>query len=220
LGGSPLSSFKIKLVAYFVLLSLIPLAATYWGFSTVAGSGMSRQVTLRQAAGLRAALAVYQEQADRAQAEAARVARSLPLRRALQRRDREALRRILAGKASLYIAGTDGLRVGAPPHLAARLPVEVVSVSHRLGAVVATVPLDLRLVRRLRRGAAFDAGDVLVLVDGTRIVASAPSLHGSVAVAAGQSATVRVAGSGYRAFAAPSLPGLTAVRLEVLTRSP
>src|ERR1700750_1441896 len=53
-GGVKLSSFKLKLVAYFVLLSLVPLAATYWGFSTVAGSGESRQVTLRQEAGLRA----------------------------------------------------------------------------------------------------------------------------------------------------------------------
>ena len=55
LGRSQLSSFKLKLVAYFVLLSLIPLAATYWGFSTVADAGESRQVTLRQEAGLRAA---------------------------------------------------------------------------------------------------------------------------------------------------------------------
>ena len=70
LGRSQLSSFKLKLVAYFVLLSLIPLAATYWGFSTVAGAGGSRQVTLRQEAGLRAALTLYQQRAERAQAEA------------------------------------------------------------------------------------------------------------------------------------------------------
>ena len=65
--GLQLSSFKVKLVAYFVLLSLVPMAATYWGFSTVAGSGESCQVTLRQEAGLRAALALYAERADRAQ---------------------------------------------------------------------------------------------------------------------------------------------------------
>jgi len=77
LGRSQLSSFKLKLVAYFVLLSLIPLAATYWGFSTVAGAGESRQVTLRQEAGLRAALTLYQQRADRAQAEGSRAARAL-----------------------------------------------------------------------------------------------------------------------------------------------
>src|SRR5262249_61906901 len=97
LGGVQLSSFKLKLVAYFLLLSLVPMAATYWGFSTVAGSGESRQVTLRQEAGLRAALTLYQEQADRAQASAERVARSRLLQPALARHARRALRRTLAG---------------------------------------------------------------------------------------------------------------------------
>src|SRR5262245_55386601 len=69
-SGVSLSSFKFKLVAYFVLLSLVPMAATYWGFSTVAGAGESRQVTLRQEAGLRAALAVYAARAGRAQEQA------------------------------------------------------------------------------------------------------------------------------------------------------
>ena len=103
--GVKLSSFKLKLVAYFVLLSLVPLAATYWGFSTVAGAGESRQVTLRQEAGLRAALALYAEQADRAQARAEQLARSRPLQRALERRDRRALQRIVAGRPSLYVVG-------------------------------------------------------------------------------------------------------------------
>ena len=104
-GGVWLSSFKLKLVAYFVLLSLVPMAATYWGLSTVAGAGESRQVTLRQEAGLRAALALYAEETNRAQAQAERVAHSQRLQRALERRDRAALRRILAGKPSLYVVG-------------------------------------------------------------------------------------------------------------------
>src|ERR1700749_5001399 len=102
LGRLSLSSFKLKLVAYFVLLSLVPLAATYWGFSTVAGSGESRQVTLRQEEGLRAVLTLFDEQANRAQAQAERIARSRPLQRALERHDRRALRRIVSGK-SLYV---------------------------------------------------------------------------------------------------------------------
>ncbi len=216
--GIQLSSFKLKLVAYFVLLSLVPLAATYWGFSTVAGAGESRQVTLRQEAGLRAALALYAEQADRAQAQAQRLARSRPLQRALERRDRRALRQLLVGRPSLYVAGTGGLRVGSAPPLAARFPVDVVAGTQRLGEVVATIPLDARLVERLRRGAAFDAGDVLVLLEGTRIAASSPSLRGRVDVAAGQSATVRVADTPYRAFVAPGLPRVPGARLAVLTR--
>ena len=216
--GIQLSSFKLKLVAYFVLLSLVPMAATYWGFSTVAGAGESRQVTLRQEAGLRAALALYAEQADRAQAQAQRFARSRPLQRALERRDRRALRQMLARRPSLYVVGTGGLRAGSAPRHAARFPVDVVTGTRRLGEVVATIPLDGRLVERLRREAAFDSGDVLVLLEGKRIAASSPFLRGQVDVAAGQSATVSVAGTAYRAFVAPGLPRVPGARLAVLTR--
>ena len=48
-----LGSFKFKLVVYFVLLSLLPMAATYWGFTTVAGQSESRRVDARVQAGLR-----------------------------------------------------------------------------------------------------------------------------------------------------------------------
>lgn len=214
--GLQLSSFKVKLVAYFVLLSLVPMAATYWGFSTVAGSGESRQVTLRQEAGLRAALALYAERANRAQAQAEQFARSRPLQRALERSDRRMLRRIAADEPSLYVVGASGLRAGAVPRHAARFPVDVVTGTHRLGEVVATIPLDGSLVERLRLGAAFDSGDVLVLLEGTRIVAASPFVSGRVPVAAGRSATVSVGGTRYRTFVAPGLPRVGA-RLAVLT---
>jgi len=205
-------------VAYFVLLSLVPLAATYWGFSTVAGAGESRQVTLRQEAGLRAALAGYAQQADHAQARAEQLARSRQLQRALERHDRRALRRIVAGVPSLYVEGAGGLEAGTVPHLAARFPVDVVAGTHRLGEVVATVPLDSALVDSLRRGAAFDSGDVLVLLQGSRILASMPSLSGRVTIPAGRSSTVSLGGTRYRAFVAPGLPRVPAARLAVLTR--
>ena len=216
-GRPQLSSFKLKLVAYFVLLSIVPMAATYWGFTTVAGAGESRQVTLRQQSGLRAALTLYEERAGRAQARAERIARSRPLQRALERRDRRGLERILGANPSVYVVGTHGLRAGSAPALAARIPVDVVTGSRRLGEVVAAVPLDAGLVASLRTGAAFDAGDVLVVLDGTRIAASAPPLGGTVDVAAGRSATVHIGGSGYRALVAPALPGAPQARLAVLT---
>ena len=211
-----LSSFKFKLVAYFVLLSLVPMAATYWGFSTVAGSGESRQVTLRQEAGLRAALALYAGRANRAQEQAEQFARSRPLQRALERNDRRMLRRIVADEPSLYVVGARGLRAGAAPRRAARFPVDVVTGTHRLGEVVATIPLDGSLVARLRHGAAFDSGDVLVLLEGTRIVSASPFVSGRVPVAAGRSATIQVGGTRYRTFVAPALPRVGA-RLAVLT---
>ena len=216
-GMPQLSSFKLKLVAYFVLLSLVPLAATYWGFSTVAGAGESRQVTLRQQAGLRAALTLYQEREDRAQAVAQQVARSRLLQLALERRDGAALQRILASTPSLYVVGRHGLHAGRRPRLAGRLPVDVVTGRHRLGQVVATVPLDFSLVARLHRDAAFDSTDALVLLQGRRIVASSPMLQGHIGVNASRESTVQLDGVRYRALATPGLPGLAGARLAVLT---
>src|SRR6478672_8551947 len=215
--GLQLSSFKLKLVAYFVLLSLVPMAATYWGFSTVAGSGESRQVTLRQEAGVRVALALYAERAERAQARAEHFARSRPLQRALERSDRRMLRRILVDEPSLYVVGAGGRRTGTAPRRAARFPVDVVTGTRRLGQVVATIPLDGTLVARLRHGAGFDSGDVLVLLKGTRIVTASPLVSGHVPVAAGRSATVRVGGTRYRTFVATALPSAARTRLAVLT---
>jgi len=189
-----------------VLLSLVPLAATYWGLMTAAGAGESRQVNLRQEAGLRAALALYAERAAWAQRRAEGIARSRPLQRALEHRDLGALRRIVAEAPSVYVVGARGLRAGIAPRLAVRLPVEVVASTRRLGRVVAVVPLDEALVDRLRRRAIFATGDVLALLEEGRIVAASPSLRGSVPTAAG-SGTVSLSGSRYRVLVAPSLPG-------------
>jgi diguanylate cyclase (GGDEF)-like protein len=216
--GVELSSFKFKLVAYFVVLSLVPLAATYWGFSTVAGDSQSRQITLRQEAGLRAALALYAQRADRAQEQAVRLARSRPLQQALALRDRRRLQRMVAGASVLYVVGTGGLRVGSAPPFAARFPVDVVAGRHRLGEVVATVPLDAGLVTGLRSEAAFASDDVLVLLDGPRIVASSSSLRGQVPVEAGRTAVIRVGGTQYRTFVGPALARVPSARLAVLTR--
>ena len=57
-----MASFKVKLVVYFLLLSLLPLAAAFWGFSTVAARSETRRVDARLQAGLRAALATYQDE--------------------------------------------------------------------------------------------------------------------------------------------------------------
>src|SRR3954467_4601992 len=71
-----IGSFKLKLVAYFLLLSLLPMAAAFWGFSSVAGQSETRRVDARLQAGLRASLAAYQERIDAAQANAEGLARN------------------------------------------------------------------------------------------------------------------------------------------------
>jgi len=63
-------SFKLKLVVYFLLLSLLPIAAAFWGFTQVAGQSETRRVDARLQSGLRSALSSYQQRLDAAQQEA------------------------------------------------------------------------------------------------------------------------------------------------------
>ena len=50
-------SFKLKLVAYFLLVSLLPLGAAGWALHAVASRSETRRVDVRLQAGLRAVVA-------------------------------------------------------------------------------------------------------------------------------------------------------------------
>src|SRR4029077_19632079 len=86
-----MGSFKFKLVVYFLLLSLLPIAAAFWGFSSVAGQSETRRVDARLQGGLRAALASYQKKVDSAQATAQALARNRAFQVDLQSRNHQAL---------------------------------------------------------------------------------------------------------------------------------
>ena len=57
-----LGSFRIKLAAYFVLLSLLPVGAAFWGFSSLAGHDETRRSDTRLESELRSTLANYRDQ--------------------------------------------------------------------------------------------------------------------------------------------------------------
>src|SRR5512146_351360 len=85
--GDAMSSFKLRLVLYFLLLSMLPLAAVFWGFSRVVAESETRLVDARLQAGVRAALAAYDERQREASRRALRLARDPRFARALARRD-------------------------------------------------------------------------------------------------------------------------------------
>src|SRR5690348_14852691 len=82
-----IGSFKVKLVVYFLLLSLLPIAAAFWGFTAVAGQSETRKADARLQAGLRAVLADYQERLYGAQREANSLARQRHVQTLLAARD-------------------------------------------------------------------------------------------------------------------------------------
>ena len=86
-----LGSFKIKLVGTFLALSVVPLAAAFWGFSAVAERSVTSSVDGRLEAGLNAGLAAFEDERQSAAAAAERLGRDPEFQAALARRDRVAL---------------------------------------------------------------------------------------------------------------------------------
>jgi diguanylate cyclase (GGDEF)-like protein len=205
-------SFKVKLVAYFLLLSLLPLAAAFWGFSTVAARSETRRVDARLQAGLRATLATYQDELRGADAAAQRLARDPSFQRALLQRDRTTLARLLRGEPHLAAEAPGGFRVGRRVPMAATREVAVVGSAGASGTVVASVPLDRALVRSLQARSGLESDDHIVLLEGGRIVVGPRGVHGRLDVLTGKTHTVSLDGTRYRVLVAGTLeeqPGAT-----------
>ena len=200
-----MGSFKVKLVVYFLLLSLLPLAAAFWGFSTVSNRSETRRVDARLQAGLRATLAGYQEELVAAEAGAARLARDPAFQRALVQRDRAALQRLLRSRPHLSVEAAGGFRVGKRDHTAAMRQVTVVGPGRTRGAVVASVPLNGALVRQLEARSGLESEDHVVLVERGRIVAGPPGVSGRLDVLSGKTRTLSLGGTRYRTLVAGTL---------------
>ena len=212
-----MGSFKVKLVAYFLLLSLLPLAAAFWGFSTVAARSETRRVDARLQAGLRATLATYQEALSGADEAAAALARDPAFQQALVRRYRAALERMLSTRPHLAVEAPGGFRVGPRDPTAATREVSVVGPGGARGAVVATVSLDAKLVQRLERRSGLEADDHVILVEDGRILAGPAGVRGRFNAVSGKTRTVALSGKRYRLLVAGSLGEQPAATLGVIS---
>src|ERR687887_390522 len=211
-----MGSFRVKLVAYFMLLSLLPLAAAFWGFSTVASRSETRRVDALLQAGLRATLAGYQDELRAADREAAALAGNPAFQRALMTRDRPTLQRLLLGHPRLTVVARD-LRIGARVPLAATREVAVLGPAGARGLVIASVPLNGALVHRLELRSGLDQSAHVVLLNDGRIVAGPFGISGRLTTPAGRTATVTLAGTRYRAVAAGTLQEQRSATLAVIS---
>ncbi len=205
-------SLKVKLVGYFLLLSLVPLAAATLGFHAVITRSETRRVDVRLEAGLRAAVAGYREELDQASRRSIALSRSTDIQAALQRQSQSRLEKALGGTRNVRIVGR-GVAVGVDHPLAGRVATRVQGPHGLLGTVVAMVPLDAGFIRRLTDQAGIQAGDLLALVRAGRLVRP-PSER--VALTPGHFRTVDVAGARYRALEASPLTNPAGVSFAVL----
>jgi len=210
-------SFKVNLVAYFLLLSLLPIAAAFWGFTAVAGQSETRRVDARLQAGLRAALATYQERLDGAQRTAAALARSRPFDLELQRGDLPQIVSALRGTTNVAVDGRDGLHYGRISPDAVTRSVDVVTSHGLVGRVTVGVPFDSDLAAQLRRNSSLGSADVLAVVFQGRIVTASPLVSGTISAPVGQTRTTSVGRTRYRVLVAPALADDPRYRLAALS---
>ena len=212
-----MGSFKVKLVAYFLLLSLLPLAAAFWGFSTVAAQSEGRRVDARLQAGLRATLAAYQEALGSADEAAGRLAREPSFQRALLARDRASLESMLKDKPELAVEAPGGFRVGKRHPTAATRQVAVVGPGGASGVVIASVPLDQALVNRLETRSGLETSDHVLLVEDGQIVAGPHGVGGRIDLGSGKTRMVSLSGTKYRALAAGTIKERPRTTLGVIS---
>src|SRR5919109_2141638 len=90
-----MGSFKLRLVTYFLLLSLVPLLAASWAFSQVATRGELANTDARLNAALRVAVRDYtQSVRDHAAETASSLANATSVQRAFLTHNRAALVRL------------------------------------------------------------------------------------------------------------------------------
>ena len=128
-----MGSFKLRLVTYFLLLSLVPLLAASWAFSQVSTRGELSNADARLNAAMRVAVRDYTQSVDAAAGASASLARATSVQRAFLTRNRAALVRFAHDVPnSAFYSGNELLAGSPPPQLAAKRTSSVLSTDQEV----------------------------------------------------------------------------------------
>lgn len=180
-----MGSFKLKLVTWFALLALLPLAVAFYGYDSLTRRSETARTDAALDAGLRGVVAGYSARLDAATAKARQVARDPALQLAFRQQDRRALAKAAAGHPGA-VAQFGPARPGS---------VAIADNGRVVGSVSVPVPVDRQLLSKLAAG--LTSSNVLVAARAGKIVAG-PGRGGLLALDPGRAARVRVAGGEYR----------------------
>jgi diguanylate cyclase (GGDEF)-like protein len=198
-----LGSFKLKLVAYFSLIALLPFAAAFSGLEAVTDRNETRRVDGALETSVRAAQAAFVAQVAEVERAASLLARDPLFQQALATRNRPRLK-ILAVRNGVRIEPRRGRAIGTIRKPAVVRSVTVVGRQGRLGRVVAPLSIDTRLATVLRQRAGLVNGGQLALVEDGRVLAASAALTGSVQAPA-QPKEITVSGRRFRALSSKTL---------------
>jgi diguanylate cyclase (GGDEF)-like protein len=209
-------SFKLKLVFYFLLVSVLPLGAAGWALHSIERSSETRRVDVRLEAGLRAVLATYKGQVAAADHRAHVLAADRELQRALLRRDRRQLNRLVAANRGVRLE-TSTLELGPARMIAPGTRVAIVNKSSVVGTLVSGVPLTRSALAHLRSRSGLDPSDRLVVLHHSRVVGGPRALTGAMLETPGHAETFSLDGTRYRTLATTAHEGSDTPALALLT---
>ena len=208
---------RLSLVTYLVLIAVVPIGIGAWLFSREAAANAEQRADAGLTATFRSAIGEFEEAVEDANRQAEALAGQEAVQRALGRRDRTALARLVRRQPNAsFLSGTDVL-AGRSRALAARVDVEVVSGERSLGHVVVTLPFDRALLERLARAAALAPDERLLIVDDGSIVRGLAGPRGMLTLPDGRPDDVRLAGARFRALSGRISVEEQGVRLVVAT---
>jgi diguanylate cyclase (GGDEF)-like protein len=213
-----MGSFRLRLVIYFMLLSLLPLLAATWAFSEVAKRGETGNVDARLSTALRVATAEYEEEVEQATQAARSLARATVVQQAFLDHDRAEFLEIFheVPNAAFYI-GQERFVGAEPPALSVSRGVEVVTEGGEpLGRVVVSVPFDDDLAESLHKESGLDETDGLALVAGGEVVAPA-RLSGAAAPPVTRPRYIDLGGTTFRTVGTELVAREPAITLLALT---
>ncbi|HEX7255534.1 MAG TPA: GGDEF domain-containing protein [Gaiellaceae bacterium] len=198
-----MGSFKLKLVAYFSLIALLPFAAAFSGLEAVTDRNETRRVDGTLETSVRAAQAAFVDEVAEAERDATLLARDPNFQRALATKNRPRLRS-LASRYSVRIEPRGARPIGTVRRPAVVRTINVVGRRGRLGRVIAPVTIDRRLAQDLRVRAGLANGGEIAFVEGGRVIAASIPLKGAVRTPA-QPAEIETSGRRFRALASNRL---------------
>jgi diguanylate cyclase (GGDEF)-like protein len=213
-----MGSFKLRLVTYFLLLSLVPLLAASWAFNQLATRGELASTDARLNAALRVAVRDYTQRLDKDAAQAAKsLANATSVQRAFVMGNRATLVRVAGEVPNSAFYSHGRLLAGtAPPPLAAKRMGKVLSVQGApLGKILVWIPLNGELLSELGANAALERADKLALATGGRVVAGPRFFVGSREIPGERARYLELGGEEYRTVSTEILtrPDVTLVAL-------
>jgi PAS domain S-box-containing protein len=205
------SRLSLRLLAYLSLL-LVSVASITWAIADLAAGRERARADTNLDATLRDVVAEYADVQQDARVRALTLARSRSVQRALSRRDGAALRRLARTYPEARFLPS-GQRPRARP---AGQAVRVLAGGRAVGEVVVPVPLDVNLLRQLRRGAVVPPRDILVLTTPSGDASDPKRLGRRLELRSGEPADVELRAGRYRALQAPIAAGGRGYGLAVL----